>query len=548
MKRVISRVISLWFPTFPTDRLSRRRGRERRPTGQVEASVTVTASQGGRRVAAASVPAQAGGVAPGMTLADGRALIPGLRAYPADPAADARALGLLAEWCERYSPQVATDASGAEGNHGLFLDISGSAHLFGGEAALLRELMERLPGLGFATRAGLADSPGAAWAVARFCAAAGDQGAIVAPGGAPQALADLPVTALRLPQALGQGLERVGLRRVGDLYRLPRGALARRFGAQVLRRLDQALGRAREPISPRRPVPRWHERLSFPEPVGHPHGIAQAVRHLLTSLCARLEREHRGLRRLELILYPSDGEVRRARVGTSRPVRDPDHLFRLLAEHLDELEVGSEAQGGVGVEVVVLSAPVTDPLSALQLSLTPERGPRGGPKDTALGQLVDRLGNRLGAAEVVRFISRESHIPERAALPVAPLSRGGNVASWPGDSLRPLRLLPRPEPVDAVAEVPDGPPVLFRWRRVVHRVARAEGPERIAPEWWRKETPQDAATRDYYRIEDVAGRRFWLYRQGLYLPQGRGGGKGGFETRPSTPEARPRWYLHGIFA
>ncbi len=482
----------------------------------------MTAAQGAERVAAASPAAQAGGVAPGTTLAGARALLPDLRARPADPAGDARSLARLADWCTRYSPWTAPDG---DGGHGLVLDVSGCAHLFGGEAALLGDLAGRLQGLGFAARAGLGPSPGAAWAVARFGAAEG--AAIIPPGGAAEALATLPVRALRLPPATAQGLERLGLRRIGDLYRLPRGGLARRFGGAVTRRLDQALGLVREPISPRRPVPRWRQRLALAEPIGHPDDIARAARHLLMGLCARLEREHRGVRRLELTLYRVDGEVSRAHLGTSRPVREPEHLFRLLARHLEGLDPG------LGVEVVVLAAPVTDPLTALQLSLTPERGRDSGAAEAALGQLVDRLGNRLGAGNVMRLVPRQSHLPERAAAAAPPLAAATG-AAWPDDDTRPLRLLSRPEPIEAVAEVPDGPPLLFRWRRVVHRVARADGPERIAPEWWRDETPADAATRDYYRVEDGSGRRFWLYREGLYPPQG--------------PAPRPRWYLHGIFA
>ena len=530
----------------------------------------MVASQGSSRIAAACATAQGTGIAPGMTLADARALNPQVRAHPADAAADAQALGRLADWCGRYTPWTATDGGGAGGvggDHGLLLDVSGCAHLFGGEEALLGDLVARLRGFGLACRAGLGPSPGAAWALARFATgtdggaadggaadggAADGGGAIVAPERVAQALSGFPVRALRLSQATLEGLDRVGLRRVGDLYAMPRGALARRFGAGVARRLDQALGRAREPISPRRPAVRWRERLAFPEPIGHTGDIALALRRLLDGLCRRLEREHRGARRLELALYLCDGEVRRARLGTSRPARDPEHLFGLFAEHLDGLDVG------LGVEVMVLAAPVTDPLSALQLSLTPGRRERERPAEAelgALGALVDRLGNRLGAANVVRLAPCASHLPERACQAVAPLDSAAAppwsappwsaplwsappwsaAAPWSGGGARPLRLFERAEEIEAVAEVPDGPPVLFRWRRVVHRVARAEGPERIAPEWWRAEALRDPASRDYYRVEDSDGRRFWLYRHGLYRPAG-----GGAQTPP-------RWYLHGVF-
>lgn len=499
-----------------------------------EALVTVRAHQGSERVACPSAQARAAGIAPEMTLADARALLPSLRVRPAEPEGDARALAALADWCTRYTPWTATDPSGGESAGGLMLDVSGCAHLFGGEAALLEDLLTRLRGFGFACRAGLADTPGAAWAVARFEAGAAKAGAIVPPGGASATLAALPVRALRLPAATAEGLSRLGLRLIADLYPLPRAGLARRFGKAVGQRLDQALGRAREPISPRRPVARWHARLAFAEPVAHLDDVAAGARCLLDELCRLLERSHRGARRLELALFLSDGAVRRLRIGTSRPTRAPDHLSGLLAEHLAALDLGADQ--GSGVEAMVLAAPVTDPLTALQLSLTPGHERDGG-GEAGLAELIDRLGNRLGRANVARLAPRQSHLPERASRAVPPLGGardGEDESAWPTGRDRPLRLLAYPEAVEAVAQVPDGPPVLFRWRRVVHRVARAYGPERIAPEWWREETARATATRDYFRVEDSHGRRFWLYRDGLYLP------------RPPAPE--PRWYLHGIFA
>jgi protein ImuB len=536
------RVISLWLPTLPTDRLSRRR-HGRRAAAPAEALVTVVASQGVQRIAAACATAQGLGIAPGLTLADARALNPQVRAHPADAAADARALAALADWCGRYTPWTAMARGGMGGDgpgggglgsdHGLFLDVSGCAHLFGGEGALLGDLVARVRGLGFACRAGLGPSPGAAWALARFAGEADEGGAIAPPDGAAEVLAGFPVRALRLSQATAEGLERVGLRRVGELYALPRGALARRFGEGLTRRLDEALGRVREPISPRRPVARWRERLALPEPIGQSEDIAAGLRHLLDGLCRRLERDHRGARRLDLALYLCDGEVRRVTIGTSRPAREPEHLFRLFAEHLDGLDLGPGVEVP-GVEVMVLAAPVTDPLSALQLSLAPGRRRREGPAEADLGALVDRLGNRLGAANVVRLAPRASHVPERACRTVAPLEPAAT-APWPDADTRPLRLFERAQEIEAVAEVPDGPPLLFRWRRVIHRVARAEGPERIAPEWWRAEALRDPASRDYYRVEDAEGRRFWLYRHGLYRPPGGG-------AQPA-----PRWYLHGVF-
>ena len=472
------------------------------------------------RIAAANGLAQSNGIAPDMRLADARALVPSLKVVETDPAGDARALASLATWCERYTPWTA-----AEGSDGIVCDVTGCAHLFGGEAALVAEMTARLAGLGYAARAGLADTPGAAWAVARFMGGA----EIVAPGGARAALAALPVAALRLAAETVPRLERVGLGRIGDLIELPRAPLAARFGARLLERLDQALGRAAEPVSPRRPVPRWRTRLSFPEPLGRVEDITAATQRLVERLCTRLGAGHRGVRRLELALYLVDGGRRACTIGTSRPVRGPDHLMKLFAEPLAEIEVG------FGVEVMVLSALRTEPLAAAQLAIPgarPAIEERG--LEAALGLLVDRLGARLGSGNVTRCVARESHLPERATLAVPALAPRSAAAAWPEGPGRPMRLFEHPQPVEAVAPLPDGPPVLFRWRRAVHRVRRAEGPERIAPEWWRADA-RGAASRDYYRIEDSDGGRYWLYRDGLY--------------QPPRPQARPpRWFLHGIFA
>ena len=471
------------------------------------------------RIAAANRLAQSNGIAPDMGLADARALAPELKVVEADPAGDARALAALADWCGRYTPWTAVD-----GGDGIVCDVSGCAHLFGGEAALVDAMTARLAGLGYTARVGLADTPSAAWAAARFMGAA----AIVAPGGARTALAALPVAALRLTADTCDRLERVGLGRIGDLIDLPRAPLAARFGAHLIERLAQALGLVSEPISPRRPVPRWRTRLSFPEPIGRPEDVMAAAQRLVKRLCTRLGNGHRGVRRLELAFYLVDGTCRTCAIGTSRPVREPGHLMKLFAEPLAAIEIG------FGVEVMVLSALRTEPLAAAQLAIpgahsaAEDRAP-----EAALGLLIDRLNGRLGPGNVTRFAARESHLPERAAAAV-PAQARARVAVWPEGPGRPLRLFEHPQPVEAVAPVPDGPPVLFRWRRVVHRVRRAEGPERIAPEWWREDA-RGTSSRDYYRIEDSDGGRYWLYRDGLYQPH-RG------QIRP------PRWFVHGIFA
>ncbi len=418
------------------------------------------------------------------------------------------------------------------GGGGVLLDITGCAHLFGGEAELLADLVGRLERQGVAARAAIADTAGAAWAIARF---GGEASRVVPPDGQRQALAPLPAAALRLASETVAGLERLGLRRIGDLYALPRAPLARRFGLPLCRRLDQALGSLDEPLSPRLPSPPWRLQLAFAEPVAAPGDIAAGLERLLAALCRRLEEETKGARRLVFALYRVDGTVGRAEIGTSAPVRDPQHLARLFAEKLERLDPG------LGLDLMTLTAPVVEDCAPLQASLLDAVHDDGASQIAAraeLGALVDRLANRLGFAQVRRLVPVASHLPERAqrALPAhapdgALAAAKASAAAWRRAQPRPLRLFVRPQPIDAVAPVPDDPPLLFRWRQELHRIRRADGPERIAAEWWRDGAPAGAELRDYYRVEDESGRRFWLFREGLY-----------------DPAQTPRWFLHGLFA
>jgi protein ImuB len=512
------RVLSLWLPRLATDRLTRRE-----PALRELPLVTVAGERGRMIVTAAGCPAELAGIRPGMTLADARALEPAIRPVDADFMADARALEGLADWCGRYTPWVGLDAP-----DGIFLDITGCGHLFGGEAALLEDVTGRLDGFGYGTRAAIGDTPGAAWGMAHHGA---ERYGIVRPGHGRQALAELPVEGLRLPAEIVAGLRRVGMRRIGDLYAMPRAGITARFGVIVTRRLDLALEISPEPISPRRPVPPHIARVAFAEPISTPENLTTATRHLLDELCAGMERAGQGARRLDLGFFRVDGRVERSSVGTSRPVRTPLHLARLFAEKLDRVEPGP------GVEIMILAA-TTEPLGAAQIAMR-----IGAPAVTALlggeredeAELVDRLGNRFGLPRVRRLLPRESWWPENNTEPAVALdipSRGApnhgasQAASWPSDRFRPVRLLPRPESIHVMAPVPDDPPLMFRWRDIPHKVVHAEGPERLEPEWWREVTEM----RDYYRVEDTAGQRFWVYRAGLY-----------------QPDRVARWYLHGVF-
>jgi len=509
--------MSLWLPNWAIDRRGRP-GSHSAAHGAAGEPLVLAMTVGNQRLVTAVAPdAAALGILPGMPLTDARALYPGLAVAAADPAGDAAALAQLARWCDRFSPWTAP-----HGADGLWLDVTGCAHFQGGEENLAHEVVERLSRRGIACRAAIADTAGAAWAMARSHARAI---AILPSGEARAALAELPVMALRLDPVTVAALERLGLRRIGALYALPRAALAARFGERVALRLDQALGAVAEPLSPVPPPPSRWSRRRFAEPIGTAEDLAAATRLLLETLCRHLGEEGLGARRLVLTLYRVDGTQEQTAIGTARPSRDPRHLLRLFEERLTLLDLG------LGVEDMRLAAPVVEKLAATQLALRQTRPLAGKiPDEATLAELVDRLANRLGLDAVHGLAPQDSHVPERAVRLAPVFSPPGDAQSWQGKPPRPLRLLPRPEPIEAVAPVPDDPPVLFRWRRLAHRLRRADGPERIAGEWWRR-GGDGFELRDYYRVEDEAGRRFWLYRAGLY--------------RPTAP---PRWFLHGIFA
>lgn len=475
-----------------------------------------------------------------MALADALALAPGLDLRPDDPDADRRRLADLADWCGRYTPFVAVDPILEAGRGGLFLDLSGCETLFGGLDRLLADLARRLGRLGFGFAGAVATTAGGAWALARHDGVGSGVIATDAAAATGAALRDrlaaLPVAALRLDAAMVDRLGRFGLFRVEDLYRLARAPLVARFGDAPVLRLDQALGRTGEAINPRRPPPAHAVRLALAEPIATTEAITAALRRLLADLAVDLGRAGVGARRLEASLWRVDGVVRRIAVGTHRPVRDPDRLARLLLPHLDKLEVG------FGIETVGLAAPEVEPLTAAQRAIELGDADPAADGDETVAALVDRLVDRLGAERVLVARPRAHRLPERrfAWQPVGapPPPADPAMPSAPA-RVFPPRLLARPEPIEAVALLPDAPPRLFRRRDgAAHRLVKVEGPERLAPEWWTGEggapRPDQPATRDYYRVEDDTGRRFWLFRQGLWS---------------DAPGAvAPAWFLHGHFA
>jgi protein ImuB len=478
-----------------------------------------------QRVFAVDMRAEVLGLKPGMGIADVRAMYPAVEVIEAEPVLDRRCLESLADWCDRYTPLVALD-----GDDGLFLDITGCAHLFGGEGTMLRDLLARVRAQGFDARGAVASTVGVAWAAARFF-----RSRLVAPGGEAELIGPLPLAALRIEPAVRDRLEGVGLREVADIMAAPRAPLARRFGAALLTRLDQALGAVEEAVSPRLPVADLSVERVLAEPISLVEDIETLAATLARVLSRDLEQRGEGARRLLLSLFRLDGGVQRFEIGASRPLRDPAFIAKLFHEKL--VAVGEAIDPGYGFELVRLSALETALLAEEQPDLA------GGTErsDADLALLADRVRARLGDAALEKPVVVASHLPERAqhlehlaaAHLEAPVSGKAFVPRQAGlqrSVERPIRLLPRPEPVDvALAEIPEGPPASFRWRRANHRVMRAEGPERIAPEWWRQ--PAETRSRDYFRVEDEAGRRYWLYREGFY-----GAASG------------PRWYVHGLGA
>lgn len=486
--------------------------------------------KGAFRLSALDVRAEELGLTAGMALADARAMIPRLDVVEEDLIADDVLLGAIADWCDRYTPLVALD-----GGDGLLLDITGCAHLFGGEAGLGRDCLTRLKRQGFTMRAAIAGTPRAARGVARY-----GRGGIVVPGGEGEALLPLPAAALGIDRARQHGLARMGLAYIADLETRPRAPLAARFGADLLDRLDMAFGRLPEAVTPRRPLPDCMAERRFAEPLAHEAGIRLALSNLEESLAEMLEARGEGARLFEASFFRSDGAVRRLRVETGMPVREPKLVDRLFALKLAALS--DPLDPGFGFDLIRLSAGATGPLAPDQAMLATGAGddvPDEAAAERALAEVADALSARLGPERVRRFLAQDTHDPLRAALAVPALRYGemaglGTAPSWPEPSAvpeRPLRLLARPEPIEVLAEIPDGPPTRFRWRRAVHDVVKAEGPERIAAEWWLA-TESFAPTRDYYRVEQPDGRRFWLYRDGLYGPG----------------VTHPPWFMHGLFA
>ena len=534
------RYLALWWPFLPTDRLRRAgqlppealSGESGRPDTPL---VLVERDRGALRITAGDRQALALNLGPGLALADARARVPGLVALPAQPEEDRAFLVRLAAWCERFTPLVALDAP-----DGLLLDVTGGAHLFGGEAALLTLARRRLAAAGLPPRAAIAGTPDAARALARFGPdgsvvpmggemAGGDMAGGEMAGGDMAAMRPLPVAALGAAAEVTTALRRAGLRTLGDLADRRAEAIAARFGAALVTRLHAVLGREDRHITPLRRPPDCLAERQFAEPLVDAGSLEVVVEALIREAAGMLERRGEGGRRFELAFFRVDGHVRHVALETGRPSRDLPALLRLWREQVaalaDPLDPGFDP--GLGFDAIRLEVTLCEPMPRGQGQLDGR-----GTEDESVAELIDRLSVRFGRDRVLRFVRRDTHDPRREVRAV-PAASDATGPPWPRPEpgeppTRPLQLFEPPQPIETVSEIPDAAPRRFRWRGQVHEVARAEGPERIGREWWRD---ADTPVRDYYRVEDTAGHRFWVFRAGLH-----------------GEDAAPRWFLHGLFA
>jgi protein ImuB len=511
------RILSLYLPNFAMERWQRDAARRGEALPEDLPQALATEGRHGPVIHAVNRAAALAGVQTGARVVDMRALVPTLKVDYADTGADRAALGRLMLWARRWCPWTALDGLGGDGSAGLMMDTTGSDHLWGGEAALLRDIEGRLAGIGLTSRLAIAPTQGAAWALARL----GGVREVCTGEGLELRMAPMPVRALRLDADTVLLLKRLGLKTVGEVAAVPRLSLARRFSraalpANPLLRLDQMMGRLGEPVSAPDDPPRFAVQSALAEPVQDPTAHLPG---LCAELCAAMAGAGFGARRISLTVYRSDGEVSSVEAATSQASRDPGHLARLFEGKLERIDPG------FGFDLITLSATVAERITVTQTRL--DGAAEAGPD---LARLIDRLSARFGAGTLRRPALRESHMPERREV-WAPAMAGTPRPPEPGAQPRPGRLLEPAEEVHVIYAVPEGPPAQFVWRKQTHRVTRFAGPERIAPEWW-ADRP-GTRLRDYYRVEDQYGRRFWIFREGVQ-EDGRGG--------------VPRWCVHGVFA
>lgn len=496
------RFICIWFRRLTTDWMVRRH-----PELLGKPFVLSAPERGRMVVKAASKEAQAKGIRVDMVVADGRAILPALEIFDYKEGQAERLLNALAEWCLRYTPISAVDLP-----DGLILDVSGCAHLWGGEHAYLKDIVTRLKAFGYDVRAAIADTIGTAWAISRY----GQITPFIEAGRQAEAMLPLPPGALRLDPAILQRLEKLGLYQIQNIINMPRRALRRRFGDLLLKRLDQALGQEIEVIQPIHPIEPYQERLPCLEPIRTATGIEIALKKLLETLCQRFEQESKGLRSAIFKGYRIDGDVQKIQIGTSRPSRNIAHLFKLFEPKIASI------YPALGIELFVLEAPIVEELSASQDALWSFTNSRN---DMLLAELLDKIAGKVGMNTIHRYLPDEHYWPERSVKLASSLQEKPTTG-WQTDIPRPVQLLPCPEAIEVTVPMPDYPPMLFRYKGKLHNVSKADGPERIEQEWWLEQ----GQYRDYYCIEDESGARYWLFRLGDYK------------------RGEPKWFIHGFFA
>ena len=497
------RFVSIWFRHLTTDWLLRRQ-----PDLKNLPFVIVTKDLGRMIVKAANVLAQKKGVDAGMLLADARAFIPHLQSFDEEPERPAKLLTSLAEWCIRYTPAVAIDLP-----DGLLLDVSGCAHLWGSEQAYLADITKRLNNFGYHARCAMADTIGTAWAIAQY----GSNNLIIETEQQTTALLSLPPASLRLQATTVERLEKLGLRQIQHFISMPRTALRRRFGKELLLRLDQAMGCEEEIIEPVIPLVFYQERLPCLEPIVTATGIEIALQQLLDALCQRFLKEEKGLRKAILKCYRVDGKINVIGIGTNRPSCNSKHLFKLFEDKIATIEPA------LGIELFILEAPIVEELSPVQEKFFKSNA---GLDDIGLAELLDRIGGKIGTDHIHRYVPNEHYWPERSFKQAATLHEK-IATNWKVDRPRPLQLLSKPELIDVTAPVPDYPPMNFRYKGKLHTIKKADGPERIEQEWWLQQDQH----RDYYYVEDEEGHRYWLFRSGHY-----------------DIAKLYQWFIHGFFA
>jgi len=535
------RILSLWLPRLPTDRIKRQltkkllaeavigsredgtSNRLKLPDGP---SIVVAKDNNMLRISALDDKAAHLGLAVGLPLANARAICPDVQVYDADDVADAEALSAIAEWCDRFTPLVALDPP-----HGLFLDVTGCAHLFGGEAAMMNLVCGVLTAQGFVVSSAIAGTAVCARTLTRHV-----HGRIISDGEEYEAVRSLPVSALGADIAVVTGLSRAGLKTIGEVAERGRHEITARFGARFTALLEQALGQSDAPISPRKPLPDYIVERRFAEPVATETVISATLSGLAGTLVTAMAKQGKGARQLEACFFRTDGAVRTITVDTGQPVTKAAMIDRLFRERLEALS--DPLDPGFGFDLIRLTASRTEIVVQEQRDLDAHVHDQD-----EISALIDRIAARIGGKRVVVHLPQDTHIPECAVL-AAPAQHHlaeAAQATWPArvagePPLRPLRLFERPEEIKVIAEVPDGPPARFVWRRATHAVVRVEGPERVAMEWWRAGSAM--LTRDYFRVEDEEGLRFWLYRDGLF---------GEVAQKEGKPQP-PNWFMHGLFA